>query len=271
MLRSLKALERFIVLATDGDIGMVDDLLLDDQRWIIRYLVVQTDSPFFTPGRRVLVSPIALREVDATHLRFHVALTREQVRNSPQIDMDRPVSRQHEVDYSLYYGYPHDWGYQGMWGMDPSPGLLAPAAAPPAPLPLVSSPADIHLRSVAEMRGYHIEGSDGGIGHVRDFIADEDTWAVRYLVVETSNWGLGRKVLLSPQWVTRVSWEQSEVNVDLRRQTIKESPIWNNDPVLERVYEARLHDYYRRPVYWGGLDQAPRVPAQNVLSKPGRS
>ena len=269
MLRSLKSLERYIVRATDGDIGMVDDLLLDDERWNIRYLVVQTDSPFFTPGRRVLISPISLRAVDAANLRFHVSLTREQVRSSPGIDVDQPVCRQHEMDYSLYYGYPSYWGYQGMWGMEPSPGLLAHVPAVSAPPPASSKPADIHLRSVSEVRGYHLEGSDGAIGHVQDFIADEETWAVRYLVVETSNWWVGAKVLISPQWVTRISWEKREVFVDLHRQTIQESPVWNGDPVLERIYEARLHDYYRRPVYWGGLDQAPRVPDQNVISHSG--
>ncbi len=108
MLRSLKTLERYMVSATDGEVGRVVNFLLDDERWTIRYLVVQTGG--FFDDRRVLISPISFRKVDAATRLFHLGLAVEQIRKSPGIDVDKPVSRQHERDYSRYYGYPYYWG-----------------------------------------------------------------------------------------------------------------------------------------------------------------
>ncbi len=122
MQRSLKDLESYRVSATDGDIGSVVDFLLDDQSWVIRYLVVKTGGAL--GGRRVLVSPMAFQQADAETRRVHVALTMAKVKDSPDIDMDKPVSRQHERDYNLYYRYPHYWGLGGFWGMSMYPGLL---------------------------------------------------------------------------------------------------------------------------------------------------
>src|ERR1039458_3522420 len=115
MLRSLKDLERYTVSATDGDIGTVVNFLLDDERWIVRYLVVETGG--FFGGRQVLISPISFREVDWSTHRFHLALTIDKVKNSPSVDTDKPVSRQNERDYFGYYGYPYYWGDSGLWGM----------------------------------------------------------------------------------------------------------------------------------------------------------
>ncbi len=73
---------------------------------------------------------------------------------------------------------------------------------------------------------------------------------MRYLVVDTSNWGFGKKVLVAPHWATRVSWEDRDVFVDLSRQAIKNCPEWNADAAVNREYEVRLYDYYGRPIYW---------------------
>ena len=101
--RSLKDLERYSVSATDGEVGHVVDSLLDDQHWAVRYLVVEAGS--FFNGRRVLISPISFRKVDWATQQFHLALTMGKVNASPNIDTDKPVSRQHEREYNRYYGY----------------------------------------------------------------------------------------------------------------------------------------------------------------------
>jgi hypothetical protein len=103
------------------------------------------------------------------------------------------------------------------------------------------------------MRGYHIEGTDAAIGHVDDFIIDDETWAVRYLVIDTRNWWLDKKVLVAPHWTSRISWAEKKVFVDLSRQAIKNSPEWNPTAPINREYEARLYDYYGRPVYWDSV------------------
>ena len=261
MLRSLKDLERYTVRATDGDIGDVVTFLFDDQRWIIRYLVVQSGGQFFLDGRRVLISPISFRKVDWSARRFDVTLTMDKVRKSPGIDADEPVSRQHERDYYGYYGYPLYWEHSGIWGMGAYPGFLAADNWDATSVQDVDRSGDVHLRSAKEVRGYHVQGSDDAIGHIDDLIIDDDTWNVRYLVVDTSNWWFGRKVLLSPHCASRFSWEERKVHVDMSREAIKNSPEWTATTGVHREFEERLHDYYGRSMYWQGGQPRELPPA----------
>ena len=256
MLRSLKDLEGYVVTASDGDIGTVSNFLFDDEEWTIRYLAIETDG--FAGRRHVLVSPRAFGEADWSSRRFHVELTRQRVADSPDIDTDKPVSRQHELEYYRYYGYPHYWSFAGISGFVGYPGLPPAAAWRAQPARSVDhSNDDVHLRSAWEVRGYHIEGSDAAIGHVADFVVDDGTWAIRYLVVDTRNWWFGKKVLVSPHWASRVSEEDKKVYVDLTRAVIKDSPEWDPSAPVNREYEARLYDYYGRPVYWDDDLSAP--------------
>ncbi len=251
MLRSLKELEGYIVHATDGDIGNVVNFLLDDEHWTVRYLVVQTGGPILLYGRDVLISPISFRQADWSTQRFHLALTMDKVKSSPSIDVDKPISRQHERDYYRYYGYPYYWGYSGLWGMGTDPGMLAASKWSDVPAEPADAPGDVHLRSARELRGYHIQGSDAAIGHVEDFIVDDASFEIRYLVIDTSNWWIGKKVLVAPLWASRVSWSENKVYVDMSRQAVKKSPEWNAGAAVNREYETRLYDYYGRPIYWG--------------------
>ena len=103
-----------------------------------------------------------------------------------------------------------------------------------------------HLRSTHDVSGHHIQAVDGEIGHVEDFIIDDETWAIRYLIINTRNWWPGKKVLVSPQWIERVSWIQSKVFVNLSRETIKHSPEYMEESLLTRDYETGLHLHYNR-------------------------
>ena len=259
MLRSLKELERYKVNATDGNIGSVVDFLLDDEHWAVRYLVVETGS--FFSERRVLITPISFRQVDWSTKQFHLALTMDKVKSSPNIDVDKPVSRQHERDYSGYYGYPYYWSDSGLWGMSDYPGALATSRLYDASAENSEKLGDIHLRSANEVRGYHIQGSDEEIGHVDDFIVDDESWAVRYLVVDTSNWWFGRKVLIAPRWANRISWEERNVHISMNRQSITNSPEWSPSVAISREYEARLHKYFGLPAYWDDSERRVHAPA----------
>jgi hypothetical protein len=117
--------------------------------------------------------------------------------------------------------------------------------------------ADSHLRSTDEVTGYHIEAAEGEIGHVADFIIDEETWAIRYLEVDTRNWWPGKKVLVSPQWVDNVSWPDSKVYLHLSRETIKNSPEYFESMPITREYENRLHSHYGQPPYWLQKSEQP--------------
>ena len=247
MLRSLKQLQNFKLIARDGAIGSVRDFYFDDSRWIVRYLIADT-AGFWEESHQVLVSPIAFRQADWATREFHLALTVAKVRQSPGIGLDKPVSRQFEQDYFRYYGWPYYWGSDGIWGQWSYPGELAASAGSPPPGP--DMPGDPHLRSIHEVVGYHILAQGTEIGHVDDFIVDDETWSIRYLVVDTSNWWLGKKVLLAPHWVDEISWADNNVAMGLAPDTIRNSPEWQPDELVNREYETRLYDYYGRPGYW---------------------
>jgi uncharacterized protein YrrD len=247
MLRSLKELYGYALQATDGEIGTVEEFYFDDEKWAVRYLVANAGS--WLTGRLVLISPLALGEPDWGSQRLPVKLTREQIRNSPDIDTAKPISRQHEIDYYQYYGWPYYWAGAETWGVSPLP-LAAPPPPPPAEKASGQAPGDVHLRSSREVEGYHIQARDGEIGHVEDFIVDDETWRLRYLVVDTRNWWPGKKVLVAPEWIARISWEEALVHVDLTREAIKAGPEFDPGQPINREYEARLYDYYGRPVYW---------------------
>jgi hypothetical protein len=108
---------------------------------------------------------------------------------------------------------------------------------------------DPNLRSTHEVSGYNIQAVDGEIGHIEDFIIDDETWAIRYLIIDTRNWGPGNNILLSPQWIESVSWSELKVFVNLTRETIKHSPEYTEES-LTRDYETGLHRHYNRQGYW---------------------
>jgi sporulation protein YlmC with PRC-barrel domain len=244
MQRVASKLKGYSIGAKDGDIGSVEDLLFDDKLWTIRYLVADTAK--WLPGRRVLLSPIALGRVETDGKRVPVSLTKQQVENSPDID-SRSITRTHETSYYDYYGWPYYWVGGDVWGTSAFPGSLA--AQQKMEMSAREEDDDTHMRSAQEVMGYYIEATDGDIGHVEDFIIDDESWEIRYIVVDTKNWWPGKKVLVSPEWIERVSWSDSRVYVDLSREAVKSGPEFDPDK-LDRDYEERLYRHYDRPGYW---------------------
>ena len=245
---SVKDLKGYAIGATDGDIGKLDDFYFDDESWTIRYLVAETGD--WLLNRKVLISPFALGKADLERERLNVTLTKKQVEESPSIDTDKPFSRQQEASYLDYYGYPYYWSGPHLWGPMTHPRLPGAAQRRNEEARAEREETnDVHLRSANEVTEYHIEATDGDIGHVEDFIIDEETWEIRYMVVDTQNWWPGKQVLVAPQWIGRVSWSDSKVYVDLSRETIKNGPEYHPE-ALHRKYEETLYDYYKRPKYW---------------------
>lgn len=260
MLRSLKDLESYEVAALDGDVGKVTDFLFDDRHWTTRYLVTDT-SGFWQEPHSVLISPVSFRQADWETRRFHLGISQDKVKKSPSITKDQPVSRQFERDYAHYYGWPYYWGFVGIWGMGAYPRALADSSLEEERKRHAETQNDPHLRSAKEVTGYHVHGSDGEVGHICDFIVDDETWTIRFLVIDTSNWWFGKKVLVAPQWAQSISWSKSMVNVSLTMEMIKNSPEWNPDRPVNREYEQRLYDYYGRPAYWPSGNEPTRAAA----------
>jgi len=254
VLRNVADMKGMTIRATDGEIGMVDQFYFDDQSWTIRYLVVDAGGWLSgLSGHLVLVSPYSLGSTDWPGRSLVVGLTKKQVANSPEIDTHKPVSRQHEADFSGYYGYPFYWNGPYLWGAEYAP-LGASGIAVGALEANVAEQGkdreDSHLRSTNEVTGYSIEAADGEIGHVAGFVIDDETWAIRYIEVATQNWWPGKKVLLPPAWIKSVSWEDSKVTVNLDRETIKSSPEYNEWTPIARPYEDQLYQHYGKAPYW---------------------
>ena len=251
MLKNTTHLNGLAIHATDGELGIVAQAYFDDETWAIRYLVVETGG--WLGGRQVLISPFSIIRTDWEARRLDVRLTKKQVEDSPNIDTHRPVSRQHEAEYLGYYGYPYYWGGPNLWGSEVYPaGLLTPIT--PASVELADrvrrESSDSHLRSTESVTGYGIEAADGEIGHLNGFVLDDEAWAIRYIEVATRNWWPGKKVLVAPSWIERVSWDESRVYVALTREAIQNGPEYVESEPITREYENRLYFHYGRPPYW---------------------
>jgi hypothetical protein len=251
MLRNQTDLNGMTLHARDGDVGKVEDLYFDDESWVVRFLIVRTGG--WLMGKRVLISPISVDKVDWLEKEVRTKLRMQQVENSPDVDTEMPVSRQQELKLHLYYDYPVYWSGSALWGnyVDPTAMALRTRLSDKERKEAEGRiEGDQHLRSAKEVRGYHIAAVDGDIGHVEDFLVEDHSWALRYLVVDTRNWLPGRKVIIFPEWIEDVDWTERKVRVTLGREMIKSSPEYEGPVQVDREYEGRLFAHYRLPEYW---------------------
>ena len=248
MQRALKPLIGSKIHARDGTIGHVRNLYLDDARWVLRYLVVETGG--WLHGRTVLISPAAFESANWDEHEVSLALTRKQIEESPDVSTDLPISRQHEIELHRYYQWPAYYVY----GLGSSLGWPYPElyVAPPGaePSPASADIGDSHLESLRVLTGYELRAKDGALGHLDDCVADDDTWEVRWLVVDTHRWLPGRRVLISPRRVRDVNWSHSVIHVDLGRDDISGSPEFDPAVPASHEYEDVVFDFYGRPKSW---------------------
>lgn len=261
MLRRMKDMEGYSIAATDGVIGHVKDYYFDDSAWVIRYLVVETGA--WLSSRKVLISPMAINQPDWSQKSIPAAITQQQVKNSPDIDTDKPVSRQHEEQYLEYYRYPYYWSGLGVWGARAYPNVMQPGlrsgwsseqyreakARPDRAATRGQQKEDPHLRSGNTVMRYSVHATDGAIGHVQGILIEEKTWAIQYLIVNTSDWWLGHEVLIAPEWIENVDWADSTVIVGLARQAIRDAPPYDPTRPFDREHAARVHAHYARDPY----------------------
>ena len=252
MLRLLTSFYGYGVEATDGEIGTVHEFLFEDNTWAIKYVIVKTGS--WLTGRKTLISSGAIGRPEWSLRSIPVNLAMNQVENSPDIDTDKSVSHQQLNLLHEHYGWP-----------------LSHVGEGAAPLPLVPSPAapeegerviasekdriDPHLQGSRDVAGYHIQTSDDQVGHLEDFILDDELWQIRYIVLDTKNWLPGRRILISPSWIRTISWNQRKVHVDLTRESLENSPEYDPRVPVNREYEVRLYDYFGRPIDSGAISE----------------
>jgi hypothetical protein len=248
MLKHESEINGYAIHASDGLIGTVRDFLFDDHAWMIRWLVI--DTGHWLSGREVLLPPSALVPGHHSGRQFNVRLTRQQVKDCPDIETDFPVSRQRETDIYNYYDWSPYWGggaYMSMVGYGGA-GMVPTQSLELTRREMAIDHAkhpkgDPTLRSVREVVGYHIHASDGDIGHVEDILVEDNDWSVCYLVVDTKNWWRGTKVLISPPSIRTIDWADRQVNLGLDRQRVKESPTYDPLASADPIHEKRIHKY----------------------------
>ena len=239
MLTKIKDLTGYTLHCRDGMIGRVKEFYFDDLHWTIRYLIADTGS--WLAERRVLLSPYALISVNKINKQVAIGLTKKQIEESPPLPLDKPVSQQFETAYYEYYGWPLYWEGAYAWGHHP---IIIRDPEKRKSTNSGGKPWNPHLSSTLSVKGYHIQTLDGEIGHVKDCIIDDRTWAISYMVVDTHNWIPGRIVLISLKWIERVSWDESKVFVNLSCAAIKKTPEYAEKSLFTRVYEINLHGHY---------------------------
>ncbi len=238
MLLSLNEVRGYDIRASDDTIGRATDCFFDDVLWNVRYLVVDTGWIF---GRKVLVAPEAIQGVDIVRGEVSVSLTKKEIEDGPSIGTDLPVSRQAEIVLRAHYGWTNYWEvFPAGLGAAPVSSTLADAR----------EAGDPNLRSAREVEGYHIEATDGEVGHVENFILDVGSWAIGYVVVDTGKWLPGRKVLVAPGWAEGIDWPGRLLWVNLDREAVKNSPPYDPGIPIARNYEVAMYEHYGRKPYW---------------------
>lgn len=266
MLIKSKKIRNYKLSGIDGEVGSVKEFYFDDKFWTVRYLVANTGG--WLSNRQVLISPYFLKNVDHDSELIYVDLTKSQIENSPSLEQDVPVSRQYEESYYNYYGTPLYWDGPNMWGANPiilrdreiwkgtagnqTGGTNTNLTNSGNPVSTDSGTSrESNLRSSNDVIGNKIHATDEDkLGHVDDFIIDDETWAVRYLLINTGNLFTGKKVLISPEWMDHISWEDSKVYINLTKEAIKQSPEYSEESELTRDYESSLFGYYKKTPYW---------------------
>jgi len=255
MLNKAKTLKNYKLNSVDGEIGKVKELYFDDEYWTIRYLIADTGN--WLIGRKVLISPNSIVSINKEEEYITINLTKSQIENSPSLDSDKPISRQFQEKLYEYFDLPVYWGgVQTVGGAPQTGGAFIPYTFIKNDKEKLIEPTidenewDPHLRSTHNVSGYNIQAMDGKIGHVDDFIIDDETWEIRYLIIDTQNWLPGKKILLSPQWIDIVSWDESKVFVNILSEDIEQSPEYSEESILNRDYEIRLFEHYNRKGYW---------------------
>ncbi|MDG5788436.1 PRC-barrel domain-containing protein [Evansella sp. AB-P1] len=246
-------LQQYNIQGTDGELGKVKDIYFDDD-WVVRYLVVDTRK--WLPGRKVLLSPISFDYIEPESLTVKVFETKDNIKDSPHMDEEIPITRQHEIMINSYYGWPQYWGYSGsvsLWGDYYTPVELREQMPTKEELTTLDEKEN-HIRSVKDVSGdlfgYHVHAMDEEIGRVTDFIIDDENWKVRYLVVNFNNLLTEKFAVLSTDWVSYFSVDEKKITVDVKKEKIEEGPLFDLTTPLSREDEKKLYESYDQKPYF---------------------
>lgn len=237
---SFRQLKHYSIHATDDTIGGCQDVLFDDQDYVVRYLVADTNT-WLPLSRKVVLSPISVAKVDQQSEEVFVNMTAQTLKDSPSIDEHKPVSREYEETLFQYFGYGYYWIGPGAWGDFAHPGELADMRqAEPFSEEKKQKHKENHLRSCGEVNGYDVATRDDDVGHITDFIIDAKSWAIKLVVVDTHNWlPGGKKLVIQPQSLEKIDWSSHKVKINMSHDELLEQPEIDTDRLKDTDY---IHD-----------------------------
>ncbi|SDH18715.1 PRC-barrel domain-containing protein [Pedobacter terrae] len=202
--------------ASDGLIGKVKDIYFDDDTWEVRYLIVETGNWLFQ--RRVLIAPCALQETtDISANILPVNLTRMQIKESPNIDSDMPVSRQQELSLFNHYSWP---GYGGIIVSDHSRYIGNQNLKN-------NNNYDLNLRSFKHISDYEVHNSNGMVGRTKDLMIDLSSWKIEYLLFDDVFTSDQEMVVLDKNKINSISWDDNCIKISLNDDELRSAPIIN--------------------------------------------
>lgn len=243
MKRSIKSLIGFTIGATDGEIGKVKEFYFDDATWTIRYLIVETGSWLF--GRKVLISPVSLLTPDWEKKIFNVNLSMEQIKNSPDINTEKPVSRQQELEMYAHYPWGSYWGSNLYAGIIPPPiSMYDVILSEEKNTNNITEQGNPHLRSTEKVIGYNIKALDGEIGKIEDFLMEDSNWKIDFMAIDAGSWLNEKKVLISPKWIKEIKWATDEVIINASIEHVKNSPEYDTNQPLNENDATNLYNHY---------------------------
>ncbi|MGD8251123.1 MAG: PRC-barrel domain-containing protein [Desulfobacterales bacterium] len=241
MLHNLQTMSNLVIEATDGDIGRCSDFLFDDVSWKIRYMVADTGK--WLPGRKVLITPGSLSQIDWKTNRILVNLSTDALRRSPPLDQDAPVSRRYEIELANHYGAGYWWTRSEGMGIMPAP-VPFPVKSSDVEADEKTDPEQTQLRSFNEVSGYRIQATDDTLGHLETMLVDDVQWQLDFFVVDTRNWLPGKKVVIPIRWAEGVSWSEETFSVNKTTDDIKECPTIDLSQPVDPQFESVLRKRY---------------------------
>jgi hypothetical protein len=227
MLYSLNTGLGYKVAAQDGDCGRINDFLLDDRTWMLRYAVVDTGT--WLPGRRVLLSPESIEALDVGDETVTVNIRRAQIEAAPELGTDEPVSRQYE-----HYLYEH-YRWNPYWVPGFAGGMIAPivaaelAAGDRERIERAVQEGDPHLRSVKELCGYGVHTEKEAVGSVSDLLYHDDSGGIPYLVVDVGGWFNKEPRVVPVSYVKAISFREHTLQLYLSTESLETMACFEPD------------------------------------------
>jgi sporulation protein YlmC with PRC-barrel domain len=248
MRKKLKDYLGSIMSAVDGEIGKVSDFYFDDNTWSVLYFVVEAGD--WLGGRKLLISPQALSKTDRDNVLIPVDLTREKIQTSPEVDTEKPISRQYEMDLYSHFHWSEYWsggnwpGGMGTVGMITTPALPFEEAI--HQYVAHEEAADYPIRSMNAFVGTPVSATDGHVGDLYDIVVDDRHWTITLLLVEGGQRLPEKKFALLPGLIADSGRASAGVSLIASIQQVQESPEFNSKMPDGENYEAELENYYQR-------------------------